>query len=141
PYRGLDVATHQRTSQHQCLGARQSCHGADRVRQLLLAHQRDGVDRDMLAADVVTIGFGYRADRYLTYLRAAAHDDDPLSIDPLKGLHHLYTAHAFELSQIFHEHAWIAGNHHFEIGAGPRRPVVDDLHGRDVALVTRDHTG
>ena len=49
--------------------------------ELLLADERNRVDRDPLAADVVTVGLGDRAERDLPDLRAAAHDDDALAVD------------------------------------------------------------
>ena len=88
----LDLAAHQRAGQHERAGARQAGHGAHGFGQRLLADQRDGVDRDVLAADVVAVGLGDRADRHLADLRAAAHDDDPLAVDPLERRRHLEAA-------------------------------------------------
>ena len=58
-----DLAAHDRAGQHQQLDARQPRGGADRRGQLLLADQRNRVDRDALAADVVAVGLGDRAHR------------------------------------------------------------------------------
>ena len=89
-HRGLDVAAHQRTGQHQRLGARQPRHRAHRVGQFLLAHQRNRVHRDVFAANVVPVRLAHGADRHLPHLRAAAHDDDALAVDRLQRLDHLH---------------------------------------------------
>ena len=45
-------------------------HRAHRVGQRLLAHQRDGVYRDVLSTDIVTVRFRNGADGHLPHLRA-----------------------------------------------------------------------
>src|ERR1700682_2362950 len=44
-------------------------------------------------AHVVAVGLGDGADRDLTDLGAAAHDDDALAVDHLQRLHELHIAH------------------------------------------------
>ena len=95
-----DVAAHDRAGQHQQPHARQPHDGADRARQRLLADQRNRVDRDALAADVVAIGFGDRAERDLPDLRAAAHDDDALAVDLRERRRQLDARHAGDLPQV-----------------------------------------
>ena len=69
----------------------------------MFADQRNRVDRDALAADVVSVRFGDRAERHLADLRAAAHDDDALAVDPLERFHHLHAAHNREPAQVLHQ--------------------------------------
>lgn len=76
-----DRPAHQGAGQHQDPGAGQSGDGDDRLGELRFSHQRDGVDRDALAADVVPIRLTDRAQRHLADLRTAAHDDDLLAVD------------------------------------------------------------
>ena len=57
-----DVAAHQRAREHQQPDARQPDDGADRAGELGLADERDGVDGDSFAADVMAVGFGNRAE-------------------------------------------------------------------------------
>src|SRR5581483_4328324 len=91
--RGFNFAAHQRSCQDQSLRARQTRHGTDGIRQLLLADQGDGVDRDVLAPDIVAIGFGDRSDGNLPYLRATTHDDNALAVNLLKRLDNLDALH------------------------------------------------
>ena len=50
-----------------------------------LADERDGVDADPLAAQVVAVGLAHRPERDLGDLRAATDDDDPLAEDAVEG--------------------------------------------------------
>ena len=77
--RHADVAAHDRAGQDQEPSARQVGDGPDGRRDVLLADERDGVDADPLAAQVVPVGLADRAERDLGDLRAAADDDDPLA--------------------------------------------------------------
>ena len=96
----------------------------------------------MFAANVVAVRLHNRADRHLRHLRATAHDDDPLPVDPLHALHHIHAPHNRQRAQI--------AQHHFErrrlrrpnleIDPGALRRVFDDGAGADVALVIRNHT-
>ena len=92
-----DVAAHDRSGEHQQTHARQADHRADGAGERFLADERNGVDRDALAADVVAIGFRDRAERHLTDLRAAAHDDDPLAVNLREGRRHFDVRHADDL--------------------------------------------
>ena len=51
----------------------------------VLADERDRVDGDPLAAQVVAVGLAHGAERDLGDLGAAADDDDPLAEDPVEG--------------------------------------------------------
>ena len=75
------VAAHERAGQDQHARAREPGDGPHGAGQRLLADQRNGVDRDALAADVVAIGLADGADGHLADLRAATHDDDALAVD------------------------------------------------------------
>ena len=76
-----DLTTHQRTGQHEDVGARQVGHGAHGGGDLVLAHEGHGVDRDALATQVVAVALGDRAKRHLGHLGTAADDDDALAED------------------------------------------------------------
>ena len=78
-----DVAAHDRAGEHEHPGTRQVDDRSDRVGDRLLADERDRVDRDALAAQVVPVGLGHGAQRHLRDLRAAADDDHPLAEDPV----------------------------------------------------------
>ena len=80
-----DVAAHDRAGQHEQPGARQVRDGPDRRGDVLLADERDRVDADPLAAQVVAVRLADRAERDLGDLGAAADDDDPLAEDPVEG--------------------------------------------------------
>ena len=80
-----DLAAHDRARQHQDVGARQVRHGAHGGRDVLLAHERHGVHRDALAAQVVAVALGDGAERHLGDLGAAADDDDALAEDLAQG--------------------------------------------------------
>ena len=51
------------------------------VGQRLLADERNRVDGDALAPDVVAVRLADRADRHLSHLRAPANDDHALAVD------------------------------------------------------------
>ena len=76
-----DVAAHDRPGEDEQPHARQPHDGSDGAGEFLLADERNRVDRDPLAADVVAVGLGDGAERHLADLRAAAHDDDALAVD------------------------------------------------------------
>ena len=102
-HRRFDVAAHQRAGQNKRPHSGQAPNGADRVRQRFLPNQRYGVDRNVLASNVVAVGFRDRAHRNLAHLSAAAHDDDALAVDFLKRLHNLRGANHLQLRQIARE--------------------------------------
>ena len=77
--RDADVATHDRAGQDQQPRPRQVGDGPDGRRDRLLADERDRVDADPLAAQVVPVRLADRAERHLGDLRAATDDDDPLA--------------------------------------------------------------
>ena len=80
-----DLAAHDGPGQHQELDARQPDGGPHGGREFLLADQRNGVDRDALAADIVPVGFGNRAHGHEPNLGTATHDDDALAVDFAEG--------------------------------------------------------
>ena len=63
------------------MGPRQVRDRADRVGDLALADERDRVHGDPLAAQVVPVRLGHRAELHLRDLRPAADDDDALAED------------------------------------------------------------
>jgi len=50
-----DITAHQRPGEDERAGAVQPCHSANGSRQLVLAHERNRVNRDPLATDVVAV--------------------------------------------------------------------------------------
>ncbi len=76
-----DRAAHQCAGQHDDARPRQARDGADCRGQRFLADERNRVDRDALAADVVAIGFADGPDRDLPDLCASADDDHALAVD------------------------------------------------------------
>ena len=76
-----DVATHDRAGQHEQPRARQVGHRPDGGRDVRLADERDRVDADPLAAQVVAVGLADRAERHLGDLGAATDHDHPLAED------------------------------------------------------------
>ncbi len=80
-----DLAAHDRAGEDEEARPGQvgdGPHGAGDVR---LADERDRVDRDALAAEVVAVGLAHGAEGDLGDLGAAADDDDPLAEDPVEG--------------------------------------------------------
>ena len=80
-----DVAAHDRAGQDEQPGARQVGDGAHGRGDGRLADERDGVDRDPFAAQVVAVGLAHRAEGDLGDLRPATDDDDPLAEDRSPG--------------------------------------------------------
>ncbi len=95
----------------------------------------------MLAADVVAVGFGDRADGHLAHLRAAAHDDDALAVDLFQSLDHLDAAHDGQFAQIVHQRVRLAGQRDFEVRAGAVLRIVENLNRTNIAAVLGDHPG
>ena len=126
-HRLLDGAAHERARQHQHADARQARHGAHGVGERLLADQRNGVDRDALAADVVAVGLGDGAERHLPDLRAAAHDDDALAVDALERLHDRQAAHDRQRAQVARQRLDRRVERRLEVDAAPVGPGLDDL--------------
>ena len=67
-----DVAAHDRAGEDEQPGPRQVGDGPDGGRDLGLADERDRVDADPLAAEVVAVGLADRAERDLGDLGPAA---------------------------------------------------------------------
>ena len=80
-----DLAAHDRAREHEQPGARQVGDGPHGGRDRLLADERDRVDGDPLAAQVVAVRLGHGAERDLGDLRPAAHDDHALAEDLGEG--------------------------------------------------------
>ena len=80
-----DVAAHDRAGQDEQPGPRQVGDGPDRRRDVVLADERDRVDADPLAAEVVPIGLAHRAERDLGDLRPAADHDHALAEHPVEA--------------------------------------------------------
>ena len=83
--RDADVAAHDRAREDQQPGAWQVGDRPDGGRDVGLADERDRVDADPLAAQVVAVGLAHRAERDLGDLGPAADDDDPLAEDPCRA--------------------------------------------------------
>jgi hypothetical protein len=104
--------------------------------QLLLAHERNRVDRDPLPTDVVPVGLGDGAHGDESDLGAAAHHDDALAVDAreVRGLFDradaLYPAHVFDdgLERRFVERE-------LEVDVGGRLARVVDVDVGDVGPV------
>ena len=139
-HRALDVAAHDRAGEHQRRRARQPRHRAHRVGERLFADQRNGVDRDPLAADVVAVGFGDGAERDLADLRAAAHDDDALAVDGAQRGDALEVAHHRQRAQLIEHGGRIVRRLDLEVDTVPALACVD-VDGRDVTPVPRDDAG
>src|ERR1035441_430282 len=137
----FDFSAHQRSGQHQRFGAWQPGHGADGIGQFLFAHQRDGVHRNVFAADVVAVGFGDGADGYLAHLRAATHDDDALAVDGLESLDDLDAAHDGKGPQALDQRAGVSRQNDFEVGASFFSPGGQNIDGSNIALVPGNHAG
>ena len=95
-----DFAAHQRTRQDQRDRARQARHRAYGVGQVLLAHDGDRVDADLLAADIVAVRLGDSAQRHLAHLGAATYDDDALAEDFEHARHALDATDDLERFQV-----------------------------------------
>ncbi len=137
----FDLSAHQSTGEHERTGSGQPRNGADGVGDGLLSYQWDGVDRDMLAADIVAVGFGYGADRDLAHLGAATDDDDSFPEDLLKCLDDADIADDRRRQEVGTKAIGIARHIDFEVDAGFRGPLLDDLDIGDVAVMTRDNAG
>lgn len=122
----FDIAAHQGTGQDQDANAGQAIASANGSGQGLFADKRDGVDRDMFAADVVAVRFGDGSESYLADLSTAAHNDDPFTVDLLQGLNLGDGTHDFEGLQIGDEGLFGAGKIDFEIEARFDRAGFDD---------------
>ena len=137
----LDVAAHQRARQDECAGARQSCDGAHGFRERLFADQRNRVHRDLLAADVVTIGFRDGADRHLSDLRAASDDDDSLAVDPLERRRDLQAPDDRQRAELVEHRCRFGRRQDLEVGAAQIAEVAEDLDRRDVTPMAGDDPG
>ena len=76
-----------------------------------LADQGNRVDRDALAADVVTVRFGDGPERHLADLGPAAHDDDALAVNLGQRRRLLERHHALRLAQ------FVENPRHLSLGA------------------------
>jgi hypothetical protein len=81
-----DVAAHDRTGEQEGASPVEVGDGPDGRGQVLLADERDRVDADLLAAEVVAVRFADRAEDGLGDLGPAADDDEPLAEDLVEGL-------------------------------------------------------
>jgi hypothetical protein len=119
----------------------QARHGTHGLGERRLADERDRVDRDVLATDVVPVGLGDRADRHLPDLRAAADDDHALAVDPRERLDHVEREHDWGGAQLREQGG--VGQRRLDLERDPAllRSALDDLDRRDVALVPCDHAG
>src|SRR4029079_9749494 len=88
-----NVATHDRARQDEQPGARQVGDGPYRGRDIGLTDERDRVDRDALAAQVVAVGLAHGTQRDLGDLCAATDHDDPLAEHRPEGARPMYRAH------------------------------------------------
>src|SRR4029453_3362234 len=75
------LPAHQRPGQDQGDRPWKPGYRPRRVGQVLLPDDRDRVHADLLAADVVPVGFADGAEGDLADLRAGANHDDPLAVD------------------------------------------------------------
>ena len=91
-----DLAAHDRAGQHKDVGPGQVRDRAHGVGDLLLADERDRVDADPLAAQVVAVRLGDGAQVHLRDLRPAADDDHALAEDLAEGLARLGLDHAWQ---------------------------------------------
>ena len=103
----------------------------------------NGVDGDALAADVVAVRFGDRADRDLTDLRTPAHDDDALSIDPAECLDRAGVADDGQRPELVDQRLWITGCRQvdLDVDAGVTGRFGCRLDRCDVAVVPANHAG
>lgn len=135
PHRLLDVAAHERPGQDEDPGPRQPGHRAHGVGQRLLSHERDGVHRDVLAPDVVAVGLGDGPQGHLAHLGAAAHDDDPLAVDPLERFHQGDLAHHGERGEVHLQGLRSGRQRDLEVRPAACGTVLEDLDERDVGAV------
>src|SRR6266480_796205 len=82
--RPTDVAAHQRSRQDEAVSTREVGHRPDGGGNVLLPDERDRVDADPLAAQVVAIRLAHRTERDLCDLGAATDHDDALAEDSLQ---------------------------------------------------------
>ena len=130
----LNLSAHQRPREHQRSGSRQAGHGADSFGDRLLAHQRNGIDGDVLASDVMAVGFRDGAGGHLPDLRAAADDDDALAVDLLHRFHKRDFVYDRELTQRHDQELRIFVHVDLEVDAGFGVALFHDLHRGDVRL-------
>src|SRR5664280_1454711 len=83
-----DVTAHDRAGHQEGASPVKVGHRADCRRKVLLADERNGVDGDLLAAEVVAVGLANGAEACLGDLRPAADDDEPLAEYLVEGLRH-----------------------------------------------------
>src|ERR1035437_792443 len=75
-----------RAGQQEGAGSVEVGHRADCRRKVLLADERNGVDGDLLAAEVVAVGLTDGAEDRLGDLGSTADDDEPLAEYFVEGL-------------------------------------------------------
>jgi hypothetical protein len=80
-----DVAAHDRAGEDEEAGPRQVGHRANRRGDVHLADERDRIDADPLATEVVAIGLADRTKGDLGDLGATTDDDDALAEDAAEG--------------------------------------------------------
>src|SRR5262249_24026990 len=124
------------------LDAWQADDGAHRGGQLRFSDERDGVDGDSLAANVMSIRLGDRSQRHLTDLGPAAHADDPLSIDLYQRPRLLNAHYAFHFFQSADDRVGVGfvREREFEINVGERAAAVH-VDVSDVGVMAGEHAG
>ena len=134
-----DLAAHQRAGEHEQPNARQSHHRSNGAGELVFADQRNRVDRDPLAADVVPVGLGDGAERDLTDLRAAAHDDDPLAVDLGEGRRQRHVRHAGYLAELDDDRFDVRVDGEFQVKLRLSIAMLDDVDVADIGLAVGEH--
>ncbi len=107
----------------------------------MLANQRNRIDRNMLAANVVTVRFRNRSERDLANLRAATHNDDSLAVDLLKRLHRHGRTDDRQPRYILDQRFERAGEIQLEINPRVDRLIFHDRNRTDIAVVLGNDTG
>ena len=128
--RHADVAAHDRAGEDEQPGARQVGDGADRGRDVLLADERDRVDADPLAAQVVAVGLADRPERDLGDLGAAADHDDPLAEDAVEGPRQVDGPHVVEAVEGLDQRR-LGDALDLEFDLGERRVAFDPANRRE----------
>src|SRR4029450_10468330 len=135
-----DLPAHQRAGQDQGHRPGQPGHRPHGVGQVGLAHDRDGVDADLLAPDVVPVGLADRPDGDLPDLGAGADHDDPLAPDLVHGGQALQRLDHVDLQERALQPLRVVDAVQLPVDDAAGTPL-DDLHQHDVAAVTQDGRG
>src|SRR6267143_7098185 len=111
----------------------------DRLSQLLLAHQRNRVDRDALASDVVPVSLRDRSLRDHAHLGAAADHDHPLAVDALKRWDPAHLGDPVQAFKVRHQARFVAGAGYLELQLSEILTVRPAGDVRDIRAVLEDH--